>query len=349
LVTHHCKKCGHSAGLVWHDRCPGCNIGTAMARCSNCQYYGHYKEFWGKGCPKCSSAAILASESKTFEEKLPWIIAASATIIVFLLLFIGIIIIEKSLFDSTQLSDDLANLFYSWYFWLSVAIGLLLGAFMGFRFEARRKRKQKVREVLARNKKRDSFDATMQFIGAKRTHSLQASTEPNAQTEKMLKNITEDKNMNEQISAVTPIGKLHSKRIRKVKTEIKELLNRLPIIEYESISECRQKMTNRSGAIHPSMYSGSLEKVVEFVLRMIQETEKYILASKGIINLEKVLLISDWPLGIPVLEIQYEQFWDNGTFNIYSEHVMRTDSDLYEVFGSTKSNDRMKLVLKNGT
>ena len=58
---------------------------------------------------------------------------------------------------------------------------------------------------------------------------------------------------------------------------------------------------------------------------MIQETEKYILTAEGIIKVDKVLLISDWPLGKPVLEIQYEQFWDNSTFNIYSEHVMRID------------------------
>ena len=162
-----------------------------------------------------------------------------------------------------------------------------------------------------------------------------------AQKEQMIKRTTENKDRMERKTVITPI-EISGKD--KIKVRIKNLLSGLPIIEHESISECRQKMINQSGSIHPSMYIGSLEKTVEFVVSMIQETENLILRCRGIIKVEQAFGISTWPTQKPVLEIQYEQFWDNNTSNIYSEHVMRIGSDEYEVFGSEKSNERMKTL-----
>jgi len=130
-----------------------------------------------------------------------------------------------------------------------------------------------------------------------------------------------------------------------IKLRIKTILCNLPVIEDENISECRQKMVTKS--THPSMFSGSTNKVIEFVTRMIQETESYILSCEGVMKVRKGFLISSWPIQKEVLEIQYEQFWNDGTSSIYSEHVMRIGDDKFEVFGSEKSAARMEAVWTN--
>jgi len=138
------------------------------------------------------------------------------------------------------------------------------------------------------------------------------------------------------------------KETENIKSQIKSILRNLPVIGEEYISECRRKMVNQSKSIHPSMFSGSTNEVIDFVARMAQETESFILSCEGITKVKKVFAISIWPIGEEVLEIQYEKFWNDGNSSIYSEHVMRIGDDKFEVFGSEKSAARMASVWTDG-
>lgn len=133
-----------------------------------------------------------------------------------------------------------------------------------------------------------------------------------------------------------------------IKTKIRALLQDLPVIEKEDISEYRQRIINYFTPPHPCMFSGSMGEATEFVTKMVQETESYILSCEGIIWVEKGFLISSLPIS-HVLEIQYEQLWDDGSSAIYSENVMRVGEDQFEVFGSPKSAARMKKKGKGST
>ena len=126
-----------------------------------------------------------------------------------------------------------------------------------------------------------------------------------------------------------------------IKTKFRALLQDLPVIEKENISEYRQKMINRCTPPHPCMFSGSMSETTDFVTKMVHETESYIRSCEGIIWVNKSFLISSLPVS-DVLQIQYEQFWDDGSSAIYSEDVMRVGDDQFEVFGSEQSAARMK-------
>ena len=174
-----------------------------MARCSVCRYSGYHKEFWEKGCPKCASTEILALNTSgltldTFEEDLPFYFGFSAFILVTLMLFVGIINIEKGLFGSSQLKDDLSNTFYLWYFWLSVVMGALVGAFVGFKIGRWRKIKQKAREIEAR-------DNRIMPSGANKGLLSQSLNKPKAQKEQIIKSTTDNRDRVERKTIITPI------------------------------------------------------------------------------------------------------------------------------------------------
>lgn len=125
-------------------------------------------------------------------------------------------------------------------------------------------------------------------------------------------------------------------------TKVKELLLGLPVIKQENISTYRQTIIRAES--HPSIYIGSTQETARFVAKMAEETEKFILSCQGITRVEKRFLMNDYRVGARILEIQYQQFWNNGTSSIYSEHVMRIGEDEFEVFGSESSAKRMKAV-----
>ena len=122
--------------------------------------------------------------------------------------------------------------------------------------------------------------------------------------------------------------------------QVKELLLGLPVIKEENISNYRQTII--SAESHPSMFVGSTNETAGFVAKMSEETERFILSSQGIARVEKRFLMNDYRVGEKILEIQYQQFWNNGTSSIYCEHVMRIGQDKFEVFGSISSASRMK-------
>lgn len=124
-------------------------------------------------------------------------------------------------------------------------------------------------------------------------------------------------------------------------SRIKRILLKLPIIKEDNIAESRHRMINQSKSIHPSMFVGQMDEAINFITQMIKKTEAYILSCEGITNVKMAFLISNWPIRNEVLEIQYEQFWNDGTSAIYSEHAMRIGEDKYEIFGSEKSAKRM--------
>jgi len=124
--------------------------------------------------------------------------------------------------------------------------------------------------------------------------------------------------------------------------QVKELLLGLPVIEEENISNYRQTIIRAES--HSSMYVGSANETAGFVAKMSEETERFILSSKGIARVEKRFLMNDYRIGKKILEIQYQQFWNNGTSSIYCEHVMRIGEDKYEVFGSESSAKRMNAI-----
>jgi hypothetical protein len=124
--------------------------------------------------------------------------------------------------------------------------------------------------------------------------------------------------------------------------QVIELLLELPVIKEENISNYRQTII--SAESHPSMFVGSTNETAEFVAKMAAETERFILSSQGIARVEKRFLMNNFRVGEKILEIQYQQFWNNGTSSIYSEHVMRIGQDKFEVFGSTSSASRMKAL-----
>lgn len=118
-----------------------------------------------------------------------------------------------------------------------------------------------------------------------------------------------------------------------------KLLLDLPVIREENISNYRQTIVRAES--HPSMFVGSTEETTEFVAKMSEETEKFILSCPGIDRVEKRFLMNEYRVGEKILEIQYQQFWKNGTSSIYCEHVMRIGEDKFEVFGSESSAKRM--------
>jgi len=122
--------------------------------------------------------------------------------------------------------------------------------------------------------------------------------------------------------------------------QVIELLLELPVIKEENISNYRQTIVSTES--HPSMFVGSTNETAEFVAQMAAETERFIRSSQGIARVEKRFLMNNYRVGEKILEIQYQQFWNNGTSSIYSEHVMRIGQDKFEVFGSTSSAARMK-------
>lgn len=129
------------------------------------------------------------------------------------------------------------------------------------------------------------------------------------------------------------------------------LLRDLSVIKEDKIEECRKWIIRVRE--HTSMFSGSTSEVIEFVTEMVQQTENYILSCEGISHVEKgFLLTSLGARGVrdtPVLEIQYDQYWQDGSSAIYSEFVLRTGDDQFEVFGSEKSAARMaKFGAKKG-
>lgn len=121
---------------------------------------------------------------------------------------------------------------------------------------------------------------------------------------------------------------------------VKELLLGLPVIKEENISNYRQTIIKAES--HPSMYVGSTNETAGFVNQMAAETERFILSSQGIARVTKRFLMNNYRVGERILEIQYQQFWNNGASSIYSEHVMRIGQDKFEVFGSTSSASRME-------
>jgi len=129
-----------------------------------------------------------------------------------------------------------------------------------------------------------------------------------------------------------------------LKLEIGNLLSELPVIERGQLEDYRKRITTVFPATpHPPMFSGSTNETIEFVIKMVQQTEKYILSCEGMTKVRKSFVISSWPVST-VLEIQYDQYWEDGSSAIYSEHVMRTGDDQFEVFGSEKSGARMATV-----
>jgi hypothetical protein len=124
--------------------------------------------------------------------------------------------------------------------------------------------------------------------------------------------------------------------------QVKSLLLGLPVIKDEKISNYRQTIV--SAESHLSMFVGSTNETVGFVAQMAAETENFILSSQGIARVEKQFLMNDYRVGERILEIQYQQFWNNGMSSIYSEHVMRIGEDKFEVFGSESSAKRMRAI-----
>jgi hypothetical protein len=128
-----------------------------------------------------------------------------------------------------------------------------------------------------------------------------------------------------------------------IQLELRALLQDLPVIQKENISDCRQRIMAYTTPPHPCMFSGSIDEAIDFVAKMVQATESFILSCEGIVRVKRAFLVSSVPVS-DVLEIQYEQFWDDGTSAIYSENVVRIGDDQFEVFGSEKSATRMKAI-----
>jgi len=128
------------------------------------------------------------------------------------------------------------------------------------------------------------------------------------------------------------------------KSQVKKFLLGLPVVKEENISNYSQAIIRAES--HPSMFMGSTDEAIGFVARMCEETEKFILSCEGITRVQNNFLINNYRVGEDILEIQYMQYWNNGTRSVYSEHVMRIGEDRFEVFGSKMSANRMKAVWK---
>lgn len=128
------------------------------------------------------------------------------------------------------------------------------------------------------------------------------------------------------------------KETEPLKLKIGRLLRDLSVIKEEQFKDYRKWITAITN--QPSMFSGSTSEVIEFVTEMVQQTENYILSCEGIIRVKRGVVLTGRP-DIAILEIQYEQYWDDGSSAIYSEFVLRTGDDQFEVFGSEKSVTRM--------
>jgi hypothetical protein len=138
---------------------------------------------------------------------------------------------------------------------------------------------------------------------------------------------------NKQIKSKSNIDPLHD--------SLRSLLRDLPVTKDKNVSDYQQKLIHFSGSKHPLMFEGSIDETIDFVVRMMEKTTSYILPIKGIIKLKRRFLISSLPVD-SVLEIQYDQYWNDGSSAIYSEHVLRVEENKYNVFGSEKSAARMK-------
>ena len=138
--------------------------------------------------------------------------------------------------------------------------------------------------------------------------------------------------------AVRPAEKAEPKQLN-----LRALLQGLPVIQKENISDRRQRIMDFTTPPHPCMFSGSIDETMDFVAKMVRATESYILSCEGIVRVKRSFLVSSLPVS-DVLEIQYEQSWDDGTSAIYSENVVRIGDDQYDVFGSEKSATRMKVI-----
>jgi hypothetical protein len=141
-----------------------------------------------------------------------------------------------------------------------------------------------------------------------------------------------------------PAGAPGETQASAIAAQVQTLLLELPVVNGEKIPEYRQTMLRAES--HPSMFVGNTAQAVEFVTRMVAETEKFILSSQGITRIQKNYLKNSYRIGEKILEIQYQQFWQNGTSSVYSEHVIRIGEDQFEVFGSPTSAARMKAVWK---
>jgi len=128
-----------------------------------------------------------------------------------------------------------------------------------------------------------------------------------------------------------------TKNLSTIKSEISNRLLGLPIVD--DVPKSRQTIVRAES--HPSVFIGSTKKTVIFVMKMMIETEKYILSRNGILRVEKNFLNNSYRVGKDILEIQYYQFWRNGASSVYSEHVMRIGEDEFEVFASELSAKRM--------
>lgn len=136
------------------------------------------------------------------------------------------------------------------------------------------------------------------------------------------------------------------KETEPLKLKIGRLLRDLSVIKEEQFKDYRKWITAITN--QPSMFSGSTSEVIEFVTETVQQTENYILSCEGIIRVKRGVVLTGRP-DIAILEIQYEQYWDDGSSAIYSEFVLRTGDDQFEVFGSEKSATRMaKFGAKKG-
>ncbi|MBN2044319.1 MAG: HEAT repeat domain-containing protein [Anaerolineales bacterium] len=130
-----------------------------------------------------------------------------------------------------------------------------------------------------------------------------------------------------------------------IKLELKSVLPGLTVIQKEVISKARQQIINFTSPPHPLMFSGTLEDTADYAAIMVRQTENFIRSCKGITDVKHAFLITSMPVR-QVLEIQYEQFWDDGSSSIYNENVARFGEDQFEVFGSQKSAARMAAVWK---
>lgn len=128
------------------------------------------------------------------------------------------------------------------------------------------------------------------------------------------------------------------KETETLKLRISENLSQLSVVKEEQLKDYRKWITAITN--HPSMFLGTTKEAIEFVTEMVQQTENYILSCEGIVQVKKGFILTGLH-DTAILEIQYDQYWDDGCSAIYSEFVLRTGDDQFEVFGSEKSATRM--------
>lgn len=131
------------------------------------------------------------------------------------------------------------------------------------------------------------------------------------------------------------------KETEPLKLKIGRLLRDLSVIKEEQLKDYKKWIT--AITTQPSLFSGSTSEVIEFATEMVQQTENYILSCEGVTHVKKGFMLTGRP-DTAILEIQYDQYWDDGSSAIYSEFILRTGEDQFEVFGSEKSAARMAAV-----